>query len=108
MKKRLLISSIIGITLLQGCSTFQKHDDVNWGEGTCPAPTADQLGKGGALVMQDGVTPKCQIRPYVSNMACKGITDETHADGVICQNAQGKSAVFIFDEKGILKIHKFY
>lgn len=91
--------------LLQGCSAFQKHHGINWGEGNCPAPTADQISDSGHLQIEDGKTLKCQIEPYVSNMACQGITDKTNADGVICENGLGQRILFIFDEKGVLKKH---
>lgn len=105
MKKHYLLLLLASAALLQGCSAFDKHHGVNWGEGTCPPPTADAIGKSNQLIIEDGKTLKCQIRPYVSNMACQGITDKTNADGVVCQNGLGQSILFIFDDKGVLKKH---
>ena len=105
MKKHYLMLFLAGTTLLQGCSAFDKHHGVNWGEGTCPAPAANELSESKQLIMEDGKTLKCQIRPYVSNMECQGITDKTNADGVVCQNGLGQSIMFIFDDKGVLKKH---
>ncbi|WP_434663538.1 hypothetical protein ACMYSL_13745 [Klebsiella sp. MISC125] len=105
MKKHYLMLFLAGTALLQGCSAFDKHHGVNWGEGTCPAPAANELSESKQLIMEDGKTLKCQIRPYVSNMECQGITDKTNADGVVCQNGLGQSIMFIFDDKGVLKKH---
>jgi len=84
---------------------FDKHHGVNWGDGTCPAPAASEIDKG-HLKIEDGKTLKCQIRPYVSNMACQGITDKVNTDGVICQNGLGANILFIFDSNGVLNSHR--
>ncbi|ABU76883.1 MULTISPECIES: hypothetical protein [Cronobacter] len=105
MKKIQLFTLITGVVMLSGCSAFQKHHGINWGNGSCPALAANQI-QNGTLKIEDGRTLKCQIRPYVSNMACQGITDRTNADGVVCQNGMGDTALFIFDEKGVLKNHR--
>ncbi|EOW6515260.1 hypothetical protein ACOZX1_000425 [Cronobacter dublinensis] len=105
MKKTQLFTLLTGVVILSGCSAFQKHHGINWGDGSCPTPAANQI-QNGTLKIEDGRTQKCQIRPYVSNMACQGITDRTNADGVVCQNGMGGTALFIFDEKGVLKNHK--
>ncbi len=89
---------------LQGCSAFDKHHGIDWGDRACPAPAANEVHNGN-LKIEDGKTLKCQIRPYVSNMACQGITDRINSDGVICQNGLGNSILFIFDDKGVLKSH---
>ncbi|MFS2225638.1 hypothetical protein [Pantoea sp. B65] len=99
-----LVTLIASAILLQGCSAFDKHHGVNWGDGTCPTPAASEV-HNGYLKIVDGKTLKCQIRPYVSNMACQGITDRINTDGVICQNALGKNILFIFDGNGVLKSH---
>ena len=101
-----IMAILISPLLLQGCSTFDKHYGVNWGNGFCPVPSANEKEASGYLKIQEGKTLKCQLRPYVSNMACQGITDETNVDGVICQNGEGKGILFIFDDKGVLKGHK--
>lgn len=100
-----IVTLIASALLLQGCSAFDKHHGVNWGDGTCPAPTASEIDKG-HLKIEDGKTLKCQIRPYVSNMACQGITDKVNTDGVICQNGPGANILFIFDSNGVLKSHR--
>lgn len=105
MKNIHLVMLMTSVVMLSGCSAFQKHHGINWGEGPCPAPAANEIHNGN-LKIEDGRTLKCQIRPYVSNMACQGITDRTNADGVVCQNGLGKTAFFIFDEKGVLKNHR--
>lgn len=105
--RRYIIAILISPLLLQGCSVFDKHHGVNWGEGSCPVPSANEKDASGRLKIEDDKTLKCQIRPYVSNMACQGITDKTNADGVICQNGEGKGMLFIFDEQGLLKEHKW-
>lgn len=94
--------------LLAGCAPQPQHQGINWGEGSCPRPAAESTSPNNALVMEDGKTLKCQIRPYVSRMACQGITDNTGADGVICQNSEGKQVAFLFDNKGVLKQHRFF
>ena len=105
MTKLPLILLLAGAGLLQGCSAFDKHHGVNWGEGTCQTPAPEAISKSKQLIIEDGKTLKCQIRPYVSNMACQGITDKTHADGVVCQNGLGQSILFTFDDKGVLQKH---
>lgn len=100
-----IVTLIASALLLQGCSAFDKHHGVNWGDGTCPAPAASEIDKG-HLKIEDGKTFKCQIRPYVSNMACQGITDKVNTDGVICQNGLGANILFIFDSNGVLKSHR--
>ncbi|MFW3570144.1 hypothetical protein [Kosakonia cowanii] len=100
-----IVTLIASALLLQGCSAFDKHHGVNWGDGTCPAPAASEIDKG-HLKIEDGKTLKCQIRPYVSNMACQGITDKVNTDGVICQNGLGANILFIFDSNGVLKSHR--
>lgn len=100
-----IVTLIASALLLQGCSAFDKHHGVNWGDGTCPAPTASEIDKG-HLKIEDGKTLKCQIRPYVSNMACQSITDKVNTDGVICQNGLGANILFIFDSNGVLKSHR--
>lgn len=77
MTKLPLILLLAGAGLLQGCSAFDKHHGVNWGEGTCPTPAPEAISKSKQLIIEDGKTLKCQIRPYVSNMACQGITDNS-------------------------------
>ncbi|WP_039302088.1 hypothetical protein [Cedecea neteri] len=96
------------LLLLTGCVSQPQHQGVNWGEGNCPRPAVENVSPDNTLVLEDGKTLKCQIRPYVSRMACQGITDKTGADGVICQNSGGKQVAFLFDAKGILTQHRFF
>ncbi|AST68359.1 hypothetical protein BFG07_06545 [Kosakonia cowanii] len=104
MKAIPLLISLTCVVLLQGCSLLEKNQNVHWGNGTCPAPAKSDIEKG-HLLIQDGKTLKCQLKPYVSNMDCQGITDKTGADGLVCQNGLGQSILFIFDEKGVLQKH---
>lgn len=104
--RKYIMAILISPLLLQGCSALDKHHGVNWGGGSCPAPSANAKDASGQLKIEDGKTLKCQIRPYVSNMACHGITDKTNADGLICQNGEGKRIFFIFDDKGVLQGHR--
>lgn len=103
---RKYIMAILITPLLSGCFAFDKHHGVNWGDGSCPVPSVKEKDASGYLKIQDGKTLKCQLRPYVSNMVCQGITDETNVDGVICQNGEGKGMLFIFNDNGVLKRHK--
>ncbi|WP_129232613.1 hypothetical protein [Cronobacter condimenti] len=107
MKNLHVVTLMAGVIMLSGCSAFQKHHGINWGDGPCPAPAKDERGSNGALKIEDGRTLKCQVRPFVSNMACQGITDKTNADGVVCQNGLGETAFFLFDDKGVLEKHRF-
>lgn len=100
------IMTILISTLLSGCSAFDNNHGINWGSGTCPEPSTDDIAASGHLKIMDGRTLKCQLRPYVSKMACQGITDSTNADGIVCQDASGKGMLFIFDDNGVLKGHK--
>ncbi|MHA7846886.1 hypothetical protein [Serratia sp. D1N4] len=107
MKKKYLMAILTSALLLQGCSAFDKHHGVSWGQGSCPTPAANEIDESNQLIIKDGKTMKCQIRPYVSNMACQGITDDINTDGILCQNGLGQSILFTFDDKGVLKQHKF-
>lgn len=100
-----LLAILACASLLQGCSLFEKNQNVRWGEGTCPAPTKADIAAAGHLVIQDGKTLKCQLKPYVSNMDCQGITDKTGADGLVCQNGAEQKMLFVFDDKGVLQKH---
>lgn len=101
----ILLSATINFLLI-GCSTTQHHG-TNWTNGACPEPSKEQINSNGFLIIENGVTLKCQLRPYVSNMICQGITDHTNADGIICQNGNGEQAIFLFDEHGVLIQHKW-
>lgn len=105
MKKILPLAIIACAFMLQGCSLLDKNHGVNWGEGACPAPQKADIAASGHLLIQDGKTLKCQLKPYVSNMDCQSITDKTKADGLICQNGLGQKILFVFDDKGILQKH---
>ncbi|MFD1244192.1 hypothetical protein [Paralysiella testudinis] len=103
--KNILIPALLSLTIT-GCGALQKHHGINWhSPSPCPAPTAEQVDSSGRLSIQKGTVYKCQIQPYVSNMACVGITDADHADGVLCQNGEGASILFLFDQNGALKKH---
>ncbi|EIZ8956320.1 lipoprotein, partial [Cronobacter sakazakii] len=43
MKKIQLFTLITGVVMLSGCSAFQKHHGINWGNGSCPALAANQI-----------------------------------------------------------------
>lgn len=104
-KKNLLISLLLAITTLltQGCISNHALNSTN---PNCPNPSKDQLNENGFLMLQNGVTLKCQIKNYTNRMSCTGITDGKD-DGWICNNGE-KSSVFIFDENGVLKSFKTY
>jgi len=103
--KTLLISAMLtlGTLLTQGCSNTRVFDSV---DRNCPAPSKDQLNENGFLVLQNGVTLKCQVKNYTNKMSCTGITDGKD-DGWVCNNGT-KNSVFVFDENGILKTFKTY
>ena len=54
MTKLPLILLLAGAGLLQGCSAFDKHHGVNWGEGTCPTPAPEAISKSKQLIIEDG------------------------------------------------------
>lgn len=102
MKNLSLIASVLlGALLIQGCAGYGSYGRV---DRNCPAPSKDQLNKDGLLMLQNGVTLKCQVKNNTSRLPCSGITDGKD-DGWICKNGE-KDAVFLFDDKGILKYHK--
>ena len=105
MKSNLLFAIIVCASLLQGCSLVAKNQGIHWGEGACPAPAKADIADSGHLIIKDGKTLKCQIKPYVSNMDCQGITDKTGADGLVCQNGVGQRILFLFNESGVLQKH---
>ena len=104
--KTLVISvllTLLGILFMQGCSSNNMYNRI---DNNCPTPTKDQLDYRGALMLQEGVTLKCQIKNNASllRLPCIGITDEKNNDGWACNYGNGKDmVVFIFDESGILK-----
>jgi hypothetical protein len=104
-KNALLISTLLtlSILLMQGCSSTRVLDSV---DRNCPAPSRDQLNENGFLVLQNGVTLKCQVKNYTNKMSCTGITDGKD-DGWVCSNGT-KRSIFVFDENGILKTFKIY
>jgi hypothetical protein len=95
---------MIGAPLLQGCATPSALGKV---DRNCPSASNEQLDKNGNLVLQNGVTLKCQVKNYTNKMSCVGITDSTNADGLVCDNGK-RQAVFLFDENGILKSGKIF
>lgn len=104
-KNALLISTLLTLStlLMQGCSSTRVLDSV---DRNCPAPSKDQLNENGFLVLQNGVTLKCQVKNYTNKMSCTGITDGKE-DGWVCNNGTNNS-VFVFDENGKLKNLKTY
>jgi hypothetical protein len=103
--KALLISALLtlGTLLIQGCSSTRVLSD---GDRNCPAPSKAQLNENGFLILQNGVTLKCQIQNYTNRMSCTGITDGND-DGWVCNNGT-ENSVFVFDENGVLKTFKTY
>jgi hypothetical protein len=114
MKKIVLISLLLINTLLiQGCSVNEllgvseldelERELVGRGvDHNCPTPSKDQLDENGYLMLQKGVTLKCQVKNYTNRMPCVGITDSTGVDGWVCNNRE-KTILFTFDENEILK-----
>lgn len=104
MKKLALILPFLIVALLiHGCASNVTLGRV---DRNCPAPSKDQLSENGFLMLQNGVTLKCQVKNYTSRMSCVGLTDGTD-DGWMCNNGT-KDMVFVFDENGILKTSKTY
>lgn len=97
--------SVIPVLLLAGCASQPNHQGINWGEGPCPKPAPQSISVTNHLVIEDGKTLKCQIRPYVSNMACQGIVDGED-EGAICQDNAGNQIIFLFDRNGVLTAHR--
>lgn len=112
MNTTLSTLALTALLALQGCSTFENHHGINWNSAnpdlTCPELTASQKDSGGRLLLQDGKIKKCQIRPFVSNMACQGLKDSDGTDVIICQNGEGSKIVFFFTDEGVLKSHKTF
>jgi len=114
MKKiALLPLLLIGALLAQGCAELSEHIKESFAgplgvfgpsrvDRNCPAPSEDQL-ENGYLKIQNGITLKCQVKNYTSNMPCTGITDSTGIDGWVCNTRNGGIILFIFDENGIVE-----
>lgn len=96
---------LLPVILLTGCVSQPNHHGVNWGEGACPKPAPESISATHHLVIEDDKTLKCQIRPYVWNMACQGIVDG-ESDGVVCQDGAGNQMIFLFDNNGMLTNHR--
>lgn len=92
---------LLGALLIQGCAGYGSDGRV---DRNCPAPSKEQLSDDGYLMLQNGVTLKCQVKNNTSRLPCSGITDGKD-DGWVCKSGE-KTIVFLFDEKGILKYHK--
>jgi len=106
MKKTITsILFLLIIGALQGCAIKNAIVDTI-DSFDCPTPSKDQLNKDGYLIMQNGVTLKCQVQKNTSKMSCVGVTDSNNADGLVCQSGKNQ-AIFLFDENGILTAHKF-
>lgn len=99
----ILVLLTLGTLLIQSCSSTRVLNNV---DRNCPTPSKDQLNKDGLLMLQNGVTLKCQVKNYTNKMSCSGITDGKD-DGWVCTNGT-KNSVFVFDENGILENFKFY
>ncbi|MCL2075405.1 MAG: hypothetical protein FWH15_02990 [Betaproteobacteria bacterium] len=95
MKKTILISSIvISASLLQGCSELITLVD------NCPIPSKDQA-QDEFLLLQDGITLKCQIKKYTLT-PCIDIRDSEGTEGLVCRDGE-RQVLLLFDDKGILK-----
>ena len=105
MKKTITsILFLLIIGALHGCAGIKgsQIDD-------CPTPSKDQFNKNGALIMQDGVTLKCQAEKYIGKMSCEAVTNPKYGGGLVCEGGKDLIMfVFLFDENGILKGHKFF
>lgn len=97
--------SLLPILLLAGCVSQPNHQGIDWGDGSCPKPAPESIDATNHLIIQDGKTLKCQIRPYVWNMACQGIVDG-ETEGVVCQGGGGNQMLFLFDKNGVLTKHR--
>jgi hypothetical protein len=95
---------LIGVFFLQSCANFSSFKKV---DPNCPSPSKYQLDQNGNLMLQNGITLKCQVKNYTSKMSCVGVTDSTSADGLTCSNGKGQ-AVFLFDENGVLKNSRIF
>ena len=105
MKKITIPILFFLIMALQGCAG-RKGPGIDY---DCPAPSKDQFNKNGALIMQDGVTLKCQAEKYIGKMSCDAVTDPKYAGGLVCEGGKDLIMfVFLFDENGILKGHRFF
>jgi hypothetical protein len=100
MKKiTLILLLLIGAPLMYGCQDLVTLAD------NCPFPSKDQS-KDGFLLLQNGITLKCQIKKYTP-MPCVDVRDSDGTEVLVCR--QGKRHVLLtFDEKGILKGSKWH
>ena len=103
LQKSLMIALLITAgMMMQSCASSRAIGKI---DRNCPEPTQDQLNEAGYLMLQNGVTLKCQVKNYTSRMSCQGITDSKD-EGLICNNGS-RNLVFVFDEHGILKSFKW-
>jgi len=102
MRKLTLIAPLLlGALLIQGCAGYGSNGRI---DRSCPAPTKDQLSNDGYLMLQNGITLKCQVKNNTSRLPCSEVTDGED-DAWVCGTGD-KISVFLFDKKGILKYHK--
>lgn len=57
------VRCLLPLLLLAGCASQPNHQGVNWGDGACPKPDPKDISATNHLIIQDGKTLKCQIRP---------------------------------------------
>jgi len=104
MKKSILfLLFLIGVSVMHGCSYMLPGWNI---DRNCPTPK-DQVDEYGYLLLQKGVTLKCQVKNYTHRMDCIGVVDSAGVDGLICDSGKRK-ALFLFDENGILKDHRIW
>lgn len=103
-KKSLLIAASLSFSglLIQGCSNTNVDSKI---DHDCPYPSKEHL-INGHLKPEIGVTQKCQVKNFTNKMSCVEISDGED-NGLMCGNGS-KKALFVFDNKGILKNYKIY
>lgn len=88
-----------GLTLLiSGCAAL--NPKPVWGPH-CPEPEH----KEGYLILEKGKTRKCHVQVYSRN--CRGITDSTGANGLVCGYAQG-TTLYLFDKQDVLQNYRTF
>lgn len=69
----------------------------------CPKPAHKQ----GYLILEKDKTRKCHALTYSHYMPCRGMTNSTGKNGLVCGNVQG-AALYLFDEQDLLPNHRIF
>ncbi|MDO5686907.1 MAG: hypothetical protein Q4G42_05955 [Neisseria sp.] len=105
MKKVAMVAlSLVALSACAELDTLQglmRQSQLQRQTAQCPPAKTDAKGY---IVLEKGVTQKCQVQIATGNLPCANITDKTGADGYVCNDGDGSgnSTLFLFDKNATL------